>query len=500
MTLDVLHVARSTGQIEIVAGACCRIAWYCFQIGDVELGIDHAIEARHLFSQLRDEAGECWATAVYAWLLHEAGLMELAAQYANDAVLMAETVEDDLIASWAFNVLAVVFWTSKQIDRALPWSERAISTLRRADQPCVLGWWLINLGGIHAEAGYVYASKDDATAKKASFRLALTVTAEALTIAEDQNDLWGLGLTLCNSAEYHIAIDERDEATAFLERAAAFSDICPRTMAHYLYTKAQYLSCRDENEEALLVSRQALSLAQSISNTDYESHALRYLSAIYESLRDYEQALHFHKEFYKVQSRLEAEKARMRARVTEAHHQTEHFKALAEKASQRAEVLQTMSFVDPLTGVGNRRALDYILADLRGASQFYGLAVIDLDHFKRINDTFSHAVGDDVLRRVGALLRASVRPIDSANRMGGEEFVLIFIDLSHETVMAICSRLLTCIREAPWSELHDGLRVTASIGVAIGTEACDPPAVLALADKRLYAGKQGGRDRVIGEG
>jgi two-component system cell cycle response regulator len=135
---------------------------------------------------------------------------------------------------------------------------------------------------------------------------------------------------------------------------------------------------------------------------------------------------------------------------------------------------------------------------LRDSAPSYGLAIIDLDHFKSINDTFSHAVGDDVLRRLGALLRASLRQIDNATRMGGEEFVLIFIGVTCETVMAICFRLLTCIREAPWSELHDRLHVTASIGVALGAEASDPLDVLALADKRLYVAKQSGRNRVIG--
>jgi two-component system cell cycle response regulator len=462
------------------------------------VGIDHAIEARQIFSRLGDTAGECWATALYAWLLHEAGLMELAAQYANDAVLIAETLDDGVIASWAFNVLAVVFWTSKQVDRALPWSERAISTLRPFNQRYLLGWWLINLGGIHAEAGYLSAVKNDTPSQRASMRLALNVTAEALTIAEQDGDLWGLALTLCNSAEYHLAIDEGDDARMFLARAVALPDICPRTTAHYLYTKAQYLSWSNESGEALLVSQQALAMSRRIGNTDYESHALKYLSNTYESLKDFEQALVFYKDFYKVQSRLEAEKARMRARVTEAHHRTEHFKALADQASQRAEVLAAISLVDPLTGVGNRRALDQSLADLRDSAPSYGLAIIDLDHFKSINDTFSHAVGDDVLRRLGALLRASLRQIDNATRMGGEEFVLIFIGVTCETVMAICFRLLTCIREAPWSELHDRLHVTASIGVALGAEASDPLDVLALADKRLYVAKQSGRNRVIG--
>jgi hypothetical protein len=138
LTLDLLQSARSTDRFDVVAEASCRIAWFCFQLGDIHLGIEHAIEARKIFYRLHNKSGECWAISLYAWLLHEAGLMELAAQYANDAVVIAETLDDDVAASWAFNVLAMVFWTSKQVDRALTWSERAIAAVRRVDQPYLL--------------------------------------------------------------------------------------------------------------------------------------------------------------------------------------------------------------------------------------------------------------------------------------------------------------------------------------------------------------------------
>jgi diguanylate cyclase (GGDEF)-like protein len=134
------------------------------------------------------------------------------------------------------------------------------------------------------------------------------------------------------------------------------------------------------------------------------------------------------------------------------------------------------------------------------------VALVDLDHFKHINDTLGHHVGDAVLREVAALLQAAL-PADGgralggsfAARMGGEEFLLVLVDSEHERAAALAEDLRAAIAGHPWGELTGDVPVTASIGVSSAAAApgCTPAELLGRADAHLYRAKNGGRDLVV---
>ena len=155
--------------------------------------------------------------------------------------------------------------------------------------------------------------------------------------------------------------------------------------------------------------------------------------------------------------------------------------------------------VDVLTGLLNRRGFDERLRRLmqRAAPQPPLLAVLDVDHFKSINDTHGHAVGDAVLSALGARLREALRPQDMAVRLGGEEFAVIW-----PAPEACGARLGERVREAisaqPFDTSAGPVKVTVSVGVAQARGADDAPeAVFSRADAALYEAKRGGRDRVV---
>ncbi len=161
---------------------------------------------------------------------------------------------------------------------------------------------------------------------------------------------------------------------------------------------------------------------------------------------------------------------------------------------------------DALTGIANRRRPDQAMRDdlpAAGAAQPDSLALLDIDHFKRINDNFSHQMGDEVLRRLGAILARSCRREDLAARYGGEEFVLILRGLDPEAAQRACERVRAAVATADWADLQPGLRVTVSIGLAHHDKASAeqaPQALLALVDSRLYAAKRCRRSRVVDQG
>jgi diguanylate cyclase (GGDEF)-like protein len=174
-----------------------------------------------------------------------------------------------------------------------------------------------------------------------------------------------------------------------------------------------------------------------------------------------------------------------------------------ERLSRALADLQEQAVTDPLTGLYNRRYLrDFLQREWIRAKRRDGtLAVImiDLDHFKRINDTYGHEMGDFVLTAVAALLRTHIRSSDIVCRYGGEEFALVLPDAAPDTVL----RRAEDIREAIGRlELnHRGVpidRVTASLGVALFPGRADgPDTLLRASDEALYAAKGAGRDRVV---
>jgi diguanylate cyclase (GGDEF)-like protein len=174
----------------------------------------------------------------------------------------------------------------------------------------------------------------------------------------------------------------------------------------------------------------------------------------------------------------------------------------AAEARRSSARFEEMANRDALTGLFNRRWVDDRLSALVTAARRGGeplsVALVDLDHFKRINDTLSHAAGDVVLRRVGALLDGFATGSESPARLGGEEFVLLLPGLGGQAAEQRCETLAALLRQTDWTAVTGALPVTASIGVTTYTGGpVTPAALLARADEQLYAAKRAGRDRVV---
>ena len=182
-------------------------------------------------------------------------------------------------------------------------------------------------------------------------------------------------------------------------------------------------------------------------------------------------------------------------------------------AIQRAQIIETtradnarleaLAHTDPLTQVLNRRAMtERVAAELERARRYdtvVSLLMVDLDHFKRVNDTHGHLVGDDVLRDVAAMLRHAVRSVDLVARYGGEEFVVVLPETHEAGAMIFAERLRERIEEHSFADFAPlGLHLTASVGVAMfpspGANSVDE--LLARADEALYRAKADGRNRV----
>lgn len=166
------------------------------------------------------------------------------------------------------------------------------------------------------------------------------------------------------------------------------------------------------------------------------------------------------------------------------------------------DALRQQSIRDPLTGLFNRRFLEEYLVheQVRATRTNRPLSVImlDIDHFKRINDTFGHDAGDAVLRRMGLVLQGHVRGSDIACRIGGEEFALLLPEVSLQTAYQRAEHILDAVRHMQLKHREQILgAITVSLGVAaFPNHGETPEALIRAADQALYQAKQGGRNKL----
>ncbi len=184
----------------------------------------------------------------------------------------------------------------------------------------------------------------------------------------------------------------------------------------------------------------------------------------------------------------------VRAWYFEADQLRQAVRAPLEQHQRRIGELNAETLTDPMTGLLNRRGLAHALE--RASGRAFAVLALDLDHFKRVNDTYGHAAGDRVLVELATIMRAQVRREDAPCRIGGEEFLVVMPGATAKAALAVAERIraATAKREMP-----GGVgRITISIGVArCPDDAPDAEKALERADQALYRAKRGGRNRVV---
>jgi diguanylate cyclase (GGDEF)-like protein/PAS domain S-box-containing protein len=181
--------------------------------------------------------------------------------------------------------------------------------------------------------------------------------------------------------------------------------------------------------------------------------------------------------------------------------ETFHKGVSPESAERRIRKLQQTALLDPLTSIGNRRHLESRLKTSMmeyHENKFpFGLLFCDIDHFKMVNDTFGHSLGDNVLRMVAQTMRSNIRETDVMGRWGGEEFLVILKDINLELLFKIGEKLIHLVRQSHLSS-SDGhiVSVTISVGGTLVNKADTIDSLVDRADRLMYQSKANGRNRI----
>ena len=296
-----------------------------------------------------------------------------------------------------------------------------------------------------------------------------------------------------------------DEAEAALEpgshREALDASPDGDAGADFLLTLAEVQRRRGRVAEAQRTLDECARRCDQYGLASIRVRARREQAELHAAGADFRAAFEEHKLYCNEALDLQSAQRDARARALQAMYETT-------EARRQSRRYRELSLRDPLTGLYNRRYVDDQLPRLLNLAtgQAVAVALLDLDHFKRVNDTWSHDVGDQVLRAVAELLEGAASatgcgPGTFAARMGGEEFLVVLVGLDLPAAVRHLGALRESVAAHPWAELADGLSVTLSAGVAgtVGRAECAPAELLGAADAHLYAAKARGRDRVVSD-
>lgn len=483
---QLLERARIADDTRNTAECLTQIAWFCLQLGHAEQGLDCIIAAKSLWAQCGSSNGEANAAAIYSWLLVELGLVDEGFAEANKAVDLAEVDSDPRVLAFATNAKAVTLMYSGQGELVGQLLDRSLKLVR--GDLWGEGLYLINLAYSQVSLAEAAEHAGDAAEGQHQRELALVNNDRAIAAAEACGDKWSLRIALCNGAEYYAVVGQIERGMTYLERWNEVSgDLGLREHIHYLYTRGELLTLAGRLPEALEICVAAVALADGSTNTDNKANTCRRLAEVHEKLGHFEQALAFYKRFHAAYQRQTGEVTRRRAQLLEM--QLENHKLRA-----RAAAFEEEAGRDALTGLPNRRSFDATFQQLQGGR--FCLGILDLDHFKDVNDRYSHLVGDAVLRQVAVVL-SGLGPGMQGFRLGGEEFALLFPGHELAAARAVAEAVREEFERTHWSAIAPGLRVTASIGLAVAERGLGLPELMAAADRRLYRAKALGRNRLV---
>lgn len=387
------------------------------------------------------------------------------------------------------------------------------------------------------QLGFLYDESGKPRKAKVSFE-------QALAVATTHDEKLSAASARLGLAAAQISLGEHDAALAVLAEARAAFEAERRSGADdmLLLLTGQALAGKGQHREALARYMQALPLIEQDGNQRYLALLYQARATSHEALGNAQDALADYKRFSALQTSLqgkmrleqsrlleyeyeirkrEFENHRLRAEASTRQSQLKAlerirgwqtlalslgmlllavFAALAVRLRQRSHHLRTLAMTDPLTGVASRRAIEKILerelAESARTQTPLTALLLDLDHFKAINDRYGHAAGDTVLRATTRAWQAQLRSRDRLGRLGGEEFAVVCVDANREQALVIAQRLLDATRALQLPDIDPALHVRTSIGVAEAHPGDTREMLFARADAALYRAKQQGRDRI----
>jgi diguanylate cyclase (GGDEF)-like protein len=438
----------------------------------------------------------------------ETGRYAQALRHANEACALSHDIGDRRQLALSLTALGACFERMGDPWQAERLMDEALDFARAVGDPFALLVTLNNLCAVCIGAYYLLRDGDEPAEAVAALRRALAHAREAHSLLPHFSDPFFTVFVEGNLGEVLLHLGNTEEARRLLDGALQ------RGLERNY--EAQVWRIRCSICELLLAQRQAreahaalTALRADMAGADARATLIRVHHALYRASRDLGQpgeALAHLEAHDRLERRRSTNQLKAQSQLFVTRVEAEHVRREAERAHHeaqwqrsRAAGFEADAQRDQLTGLGNRRHLDQRLPALLGTAQDQGqpvaLALVDLDHFKQINDRHGHAVGDKVLVQIAQQLRENTRSGDVLARIGGEEFLVVLADMPQAQAVEVCERLRARVAAHDWAAVSPGLAVTLSIGLAHAPPYRLEP-LYEQADRAMYRAKQEGRNRV----
>lgn len=489
-------LARAVGPAERAWLLMCRTRVRSNQWQTREV-LKDAVAAMDLFEEADEVGPALEAASLGAGFASRLGELSLAAELATKCILGVESLGDDHLMAEVANRLGIFCYSFLDYDRAVEQNTLSLEAAERCGDSWKVFRQLHNIADVllvamrqerAAGEGDGRYDRFGADRLKGAAQAVHRLTEEAP--AEVQRQLGVQRL----QAELLVEEGCPDEALALLQATAGESGaiVWAAGQSALALVEARCLRALGRPAEAVAAASRASELAEPSDDHHETMLILDELVAAERDAGELEAALI---DALELKRRMWALHRSQTAQLVE-----QVWARAALEYERRALEVQTAAAIrsaeeDALTRIGNRRLLERVLADIAEADPHLALLMADIDHFKAINDTFGHEVGDHVLRALGRILATDARSGQVVVRYGGEEFVFALPSVELDAAGDFAERIRLKVSSYPWEDLESRLGVTISIGVSCGP-ASNWRSVLASADSALYLAKQRGRNRV----
>ncbi len=485
-----------------LANATTTLAISLFRRSDYLASLQVAQLEAHLRRHINDERGEAFASVGLGWCYHAVGLYQHALTHHSAALDILERSAPHAVAG-PLNGIARVYLDLGQPELALEYAQRgleAASVSRHAVRDTSTALRII---------GLAHQQLDDSAAAR-----------RALEECYERSDDYGKRFALLGLGDLSLMEGKLDEARRSFEKCISLrGEPAEQADGQALVGLGRVHIAHGEPELALVPLAHAVERSTASGAPVDAAAAHKAMADALKRLGRWQEALTHFESFFELnqqtlmrlsdrrtqllQVQFDVERMRKdreidRLRNVELAHAYTDLRQLHEQLEAQAAHLERLSRTDSLTGVPNRRAFEDALSvellRFRRGGHPFSLLMVDLDDFKRLNDTYTHVVGDAVLRTAAQALVECTREVDLVARLGGEEFVILLPETDLHGAVEVANKALKVVPHKAL-EVHR-LHVTVSVGVATSEELDDQATVLMRADTNLYEAKRLGKNRV----
>jgi len=495
--------AQEARDLAIAAGddcalslAMCNIGTSLYLAAEYGAGLEASLRALVLAERCADAQAKASALISAAACQYQMGAREEALQALYQAHDEIEPIDCDSLRIRLHNALGILLGDKGRFEEAERHYRLAIDLGEEAGDTTYTPRVKMNFAGLHLDLGRQLdrkARKDEAAER---FGMGLELCEELLvgpgleSAFNKAHCVGTLGEIYRETGQVALALQ------LFNEMLAHGTELKnPHQQAEALLNIGRTHVALGRSAEAKDCFERALHLASGANVRRLVTEGFRSLAEWFEAHGEFQQALAYQKRFQELHDEL------LREELEASGAAREIWMKYRQDLSERVDHLTRAAHEDSLTGLANRRCWDERLAQvvesMRGNGMRTCVGIVDIDHFKSVNDLRSHLLGDEVLRAVAQMIREHCREGDICARYGGDEFTLCLVGANLDDALGVLERLRALVARHAWSTMHPALVVTVSVGVAELAQGDSVERVMERVDLALYKAKESGRDCVV---